>query len=143
VYQDFSKVKMFKNYKSGFTLLELLVVISIIGILLAIGTVAYSSAQKKGRDARRKSDVKAMQKAMEQYYAENTGYGSDTSCQTQLGAHMDHVPTDPKAGNYSFDCAADGSGYTICGDLEKIDADGNGDFFEDGAEEDFCVSNLQ
>jgi prepilin-type N-terminal cleavage/methylation domain-containing protein len=123
--------------KKGFTLLELLVVISIIGIIIAIGTVAYSSAQKKGRDAKRSGDLKAMQNAMEQYYSVNGNYGSDTGCSTQLGASMDTIPTDPKNGSsYILTCQADGSGYEICVDLE-------GDGTWDGSNSDKCVSNLQ
>ncbi len=58
--------------KNGFTLLELLVVIGIIGILLSLITVSFTSAQKQGRDARRKQDLAAIQNAMEQYYSQNS-----------------------------------------------------------------------
>ena len=54
--------------KKGFTLIELLVVISIIGILVAVAVASYTGAQIKARDARRRSDMKAIQSTMEQYY---------------------------------------------------------------------------
>jgi len=58
--------------KKAFTLLEMLVVIGIIAILVALGTSSYSTAQKKARDARRKSDMKSFQNAMEQCYSVNS-----------------------------------------------------------------------
>jgi len=57
--------------KKAFTLLEMLVVIGIIGILIGLGALSYSTAQKKARDAKRKQDLKAFQNAMEQCYAVN------------------------------------------------------------------------
>ncbi|NCO89124.1 type II secretion system protein, partial [Candidatus Roizmanbacteria bacterium] len=41
--------------KKAFTLLEILVVIGIISIMVAMGTASYSTAQKKARDAKRKT----------------------------------------------------------------------------------------
>jgi len=64
----------------GFTLLEVLVVIAIIGILISMGTAAYTSAQKKSRDSRRSADLKAIQNAFEQYYADNGRYPTSASC---------------------------------------------------------------
>lgn len=58
----------------AFTLLELLVVISIIGILVAMGAASFSVAQKQGRDARRRADIKAVQNVMEQYKAVHGTY---------------------------------------------------------------------
>lgn len=55
-----------KNRK-GFTLVELLVTISIIGILSAIGLVLYSTVLKQSRDSKRQSDLKSIQLALEQY----------------------------------------------------------------------------
>lgn len=60
--------------KSGFTLVELLITISIIGVLSAIGLVVFSNVLKQGRDAKRQSDLRAIQSALEQYYADQGYY---------------------------------------------------------------------
>lgn len=58
----------------GFTLVELLVVISIIAILAVIGITVFSNVQKGARDARRGGDLHAISLALEQYKAANTRY---------------------------------------------------------------------
>ena len=55
----------------GFTLIELLVVIAIIGILSSVVLASLNSARQKGRDAKRISDVKQLQLALELYYDAN------------------------------------------------------------------------
>ena len=57
--------------KKSFTLLEMLVVIGIISVLVSMGIASYSTAQKKARDAKRKADLSAMQKVLEQCYSVN------------------------------------------------------------------------
>lgn len=57
-----------KNNKQGFTLIELLVVIAIIGLLSTLSIVALNSARARSRDARRVSDIKQIQTALEMYY---------------------------------------------------------------------------
>lgn len=52
----------------GFTLVELLVVISIISLLASIVLTSVNSARAKARDARRLTDMKTMQTALEFYY---------------------------------------------------------------------------
>ncbi len=52
----------------GFTLIELLVVIAIIGILAALAAIALGSARAKARDARRVSDIRQIQTALEMYF---------------------------------------------------------------------------
>jgi len=117
-------MKLKPIYQSAFTLLELLVVIGIISILVSLGAVSYSTAQKKARDAKRKSDIKAIQSSLEQYYSV-CGYQYPTpvssgftniSCPTPPAVIMPTVPVDPKdLTPYpcpTSDCT--GSDYKIC-----------------------------
>jgi len=57
--------------KKGFTLIELLVVIAIIGLLSTLAVVSLNGARSKARDARRTSDLKALQSALELYRGDN------------------------------------------------------------------------
>lgn len=49
--------------------MEMLVVIGIIAVLVSMGFVSYSTAQKKARDAKRKIELSSIKNAMEQYYS--------------------------------------------------------------------------
>ena len=60
--------------KKGFTLIELLVVVAIMGLLAALAVVALNNARARARDARRVSDVKQLQTALELYYLDQNEY---------------------------------------------------------------------
>lgn len=60
--------------KKGFTLVELLVVVTIITIITGIGMVVYSEGRKGARDLRRKQDLRAIQAALTIYYQGNGRY---------------------------------------------------------------------
>ena len=133
----------------GFTLLELLVVISLIGLLVSIGAVSYTSAQKKSRDARRKGDLKALQNGFEQYFSANTAYPKDDT--EAVAAVIGGLPTDPKntgttVYTINYD-ATDGAAYCICGLLESDSGNASGlpggTTCSWGTGSYFCVSNLQ
>jgi prepilin-type N-terminal cleavage/methylation domain-containing protein len=53
--------------RKAFTLIEMLVVISLIGVLAAIALISFGSVQKSARDTTRKSDLKQYQTALEMY----------------------------------------------------------------------------
>lgn len=63
----------------GFTLMELLVVMAIIGILAALVVGNFRNTQIKARDAQRKSDLKQIAAAMELYFNDYSEYPADVS----------------------------------------------------------------
>lgn len=60
--------------KKGFTLIELLVVISIIGLLSSVVLTSLNSARGRARDARRISEIRQLQSALEVYYSKYNSY---------------------------------------------------------------------
>lgn len=103
------------NARRAFTLIELLVVIAIIAVLTALVTVSLTNAQQKGRDGKRKTDLKSVQQALETYFQTygkfpdtNSGQircnsGGDTATISWGGAFvcnskifMSQLPRDPK-----------------------------------------------
>ncbi len=80
--------------KGGFTLIELLTVIAIIGILASIVLVSLSSAESKGRDAKRISDIRTIQLALEEYYNDN-GHYPDTYSDLVTDLVPTYIPSMP------------------------------------------------
>ncbi|MBI1871807.1 type II secretion system protein [Candidatus Collierbacteria bacterium] len=128
--------------KNGFTLLELLVVVGIIAILVSLVSVAYNTAQKRARDARRRGDMNAMKNALEQYYSANS-FVYPTTCSTASTYITGAWPADPGSYTYTQTCAA--ASYCICAQLET-GSGGNSSssacgWASNGAY--YCVANLQ
>lgn len=67
-------LKTLKQNSTGFTLVELLVVISIIGLLSSFAVVSLNTARAKARDALRKGDMAQIRTAMNIYYDDKMAY---------------------------------------------------------------------
>jgi type II secretion system protein G len=121
----------------GFTFIELMVVIAIMGVLAALITGNYLSSLKRGRDARRKGDLEQVQRALEMYYEDNSAYpltanfifgtrfyddsdgnGSYDASKDQL--YMDRVPNDPTSSR-TYWYISTGTDYTLYACLENTE----------------------
>ncbi len=91
--------------KRAFTLIELLVVIAIIGLLSTFSIIALNTARARSRDARRVSDLKQTQTALEMYYNDNGQYPpaitAGDSLATNSIIYMDIVPKPPLPADYA------------------------------------------
>lgn len=118
---------MRKLNSKGFTIIELLVVIVIIGILVALALPNLFSAQQRGRDTERKNDLKNISQKLETYYNDNTKYpvGDLAAVATTLDLSDDDVKDPKNSGDYVYsytgeDCDTDGcQAYTLSAELEN------------------------
>lgn len=138
--------------KGGFTLIELLVVIAIIGVLASIVLASLNNARRKSRDARRITDVKQIQLALELYFdGEGNAYPTASgTCDvsTQYGlqvlkteGYIPQVPKDPlsSGSNYCYNYATPASGAlttyhlgTVLEDTGNSALTGDADFNSSG-----------
>jgi prepilin-type N-terminal cleavage/methylation domain-containing protein len=100
--------KIFKNEK-GFTLIELMIVIAILGILAAVAIPNFLNARGKAQDASALSTLEAVKTALEMYAADNGAYptitysdsGAGTALSTILGEDFPtNIKLDSTTGSY-------------------------------------------
>jgi len=118
---------MYKT-KNGFTIVELLIVIVVIGILAAITIVAYNGIQSRARDTQRASDISVINKALELYRVNNGQYpyptpaGSDGGWESSWAdpnfmeyLEISKKPLDPtNNSSYRYRYYKYGAGYAGC-----------------------------
>ncbi len=117
--------------KTGFTLIEILVVATIISLLAGLSIVSYSQFIKKSRDERRKADLDSIRAALEMYRSDNDTYPSSLTdlLTPSPQKYLEKIPTDPKY-NYTYPYVPSPSGcngstsictdYTLYGYLETV-----------------------
>lgn len=122
------KIKL-RKLKNGFTLIELLVVIAIIGLLASIVVVSLSGSRASARDAKRISDLRSLQQAMELCFISSSCGGGSSQYPTYanytaaraggIGEFIaaNNMPSDPlSTQQYTWVSAA--TTYCITSDLE-------------------------
>lgn len=115
--------------QQGFTIVELLIVIIVIGILATLVLVTFTGIQRSARNTQRQTDIKAVASHLETYNVKNSYYPelSDLNTATFISGELkglDRESTrDPKAGtaatDYQFadgDATAQKYGYTVTKD---------------------------
>lgn len=102
----------------GFTLVELMIVISIIAVLAATGLAIYTKVSQNARDARRQTDLRSIQSALEQYNSDQFFYPATLPAGGQpfinlAKTYLNSVPADPIASNRQYLFIPSGSRITI------------------------------
>lgn len=120
------------QHRKGFTLIELSLVITIIGVLATIAIFALGSARAKSRDAKRISDVQVIRAALEQFWLTQASYPASVSA-ISLGTgsaavltsnglqaapgtgsvYLSPIPVGPSVGEYYQYQSTITSGYAI------------------------------
>lgn len=104
---------------SGFTLVELIIVITVIAILATIAIVSYAVVLRQSHDGKRQSDMTALQTTLEAYYQKNGVYPS--GC-IQLNYSASIGCTTYSDGNSAASRTSDGSMYSDTNPSEQINA---------------------
>jgi general secretion pathway protein G len=85
--------KLRRTEQSGFSLIELIVVVTIIGILAAAAIVNVRYAQRKAREAALKDNLFQMRKAIDNFYADKQRYPTDLN--ELVPNYLRKLPADP------------------------------------------------
>ncbi len=132
-----STYKLAKNFNQlGFTMVELLIVVVIIGILAVIGINNFLTAQIKARDSQRKSDLQTIAKGLEMYFNDKGEYPAATNDEildidwgdtngftdtaiTGGAIYLSKMPADPSQYQYYYTTDGTGSYYKLYAKLEN------------------------
>lgn len=118
-----------KNKKNGFTLIELIVVITIIAVMTVVGVVSYSGTSKKSRDSKRMADLYKLGTALELYrQGTQSTYPSILSKLTPT--YIQSIPTGPKGETYTYTQSGGGYTYTLKTTMEDAGSTNIAGFYQ-------------
>ncbi len=110
----------------GFTLVELLVAIVVVAIIGGVIIVSAAAAQKQARDGQRKSDLRKIQTALQQYYTDqgyfpltsNFNLSTATSLKNPAGTvtYLQNVPKEPQSAGSDYCYRGQVDDTTVCTD---------------------------
>lgn len=114
-------------FQRAFSLIEIIIAITIIALFISLPVLAYSSYAKTSRDNKRKADVLKISQALEQYKAEKGSYPLQLEDLVTTG-FLTELPVDPKNGqdvdpnssiDYAYAYKTDGMEYELMAYLEN------------------------
>lgn len=79
----------------GFSLIELLIVLTIVGMLALLAIWTFHLQIMKGRDAKRKADLAKLQLILEDYFNDNDCYPETLTCNDSFLSYLSSIPCDP------------------------------------------------
>jgi prepilin-type N-terminal cleavage/methylation domain-containing protein len=115
--------------QNGFSLVELMIVIVIIGVLAAIAVPIYSSNVKKAKMSEADAALGTIRTQLRIYYGENGSYPIAATAENVVGASWNDIKPGELTGKYFTDASftyvsADGINYTItCAKGNVLDSD--------------------
>lgn len=98
-------MKRNQKRQKGFTLIELIVVVTIIGILAGIAVVNVRNAQRKAEEAALRDDLHEMRKAIDDFYADKQRYPTDLN--ELVPNYLRKIPNDPITKQPDWDAIQD------------------------------------
>ncbi len=135
------RMRLAKNAARGFSLIEIMVVVTLMGILMTIGTVYFMGRLEEGRMQTARTQVHEIAKALDLYKLQNGNYpttaeGLDVLANPPRGQPMmEKIPVDPwgKAYNYEIPGVRNPKSYDVWSDGPQGDGGENtvGNWTED------------
>ncbi|MBI5613613.1 prepilin-type N-terminal cleavage/methylation domain-containing protein [Candidatus Gottesmanbacteria bacterium] len=129
-------------FSRGFTLMELLIVIALLGILIVVGLGSFQSATRKSKDSQRKANLKSVSVALEAYFNDAGAYPADdgqghmviTDCSSSYSycpwgspmkntatTYMALLPSDPGANAYWYIAGTSNASYQMYARIDNLE----------------------
>lgn len=135
--------------KKGFTLIEMLLVLTLIGAIVGVALPSFKSMQDEGNIGRAVGDLRTLKTAMESYYIHNDNTYPDelNDLTEEEPGVIIHIPKDPFSGEeYKLTPGGDNNEYYIISSVGPDREDGGLSVDENGVDtngsDDVWVSNL-
>jgi len=101
------KIFLKKEKNKGLTLTELIIGLAIVGLLAVLMVLGLKPKVQldKAKDSKRKTDLKRIQTALEDYYNDHNCYPTSLVCNDPFNPYLEKIPCDPDGGSYYYEAS--------------------------------------